>query len=395
MRTFSCWSKGTFPIAILFIALVVSAMPTVAKADSSANPFSQLDWVEGTGQRMPMGGISTLSVPKGYWFLDGPNTQSYITESGSLPTFTEIGCIMPDDPEKNWIVYFEHEETGHISDDDKTKIDAGALLKSYKKGTNKANESLAVENQMYIDGWFVPPAYNESLRNLTWSLLAHDYLGGSIINYNVRMLTRVGYISAVLVSDPENLDADRAAFEQDILPGLATTPGNAYSDYNPSTDKKAGFGLSGLILGGAGLVAAKKAGLLATLLLFGKKFFIVLFAPLAILVKKLFRRAPAAPAQSYPQTAPPYPQSQPFPQSSPPNQEAQQINHWNQQQLMLQQEQWDQRPPILQQDLQDQQPPPILQQDLQDQQPSLQQPPSPGVSQPMLTILRDDDPFTR
>jgi uncharacterized membrane-anchored protein len=57
--------------------------------------------------------------------------------------------------------------------------------------------------------------------------------------------------------------------------------GSAYNDFNPSTDKLADYGLAGLVAAGAGLLVAKKAGLLAVILLFAKKAIAVIVAAAA------------------------------------------------------------------------------------------------------------------
>ncbi|MOA22815.1 hypothetical protein D3C78_1434010 [compost metagenome] len=145
-------------------------------------------------------------------------------------------------------------------------------------------------NHLFVDGWFAPPAYDESLRSLTWALLLHDNTGEQLINYNIRFLTREGYISAILVSHPDTLAADRQVFEREILPGLTVNQGKTYEDFNPATDKKSSFGLTGLILGGAGVALAKKTGIIAIIALIAKKFWIILFAPIIWLFSKLGRK---------------------------------------------------------------------------------------------------------
>lgn len=55
---------------------------------------------------------------------------------------------------------------------------------------------------------------------------------------------------------------------RNILPKLTVKSGERYEDFNASTDKISEYGLTGLILGGAGLAVAKKVGLLALLIAF-------------------------------------------------------------------------------------------------------------------------------
>ncbi|MEF2969121.1 DUF2167 domain-containing protein [Paenibacillus sp. M1] len=262
-------------------------MPFSAAAEAVTEP--DLNWIEGSGQKVKLTDIAELTLPQNYFFLDKDDTIAFIESFEDLPSYDEIGYVEPADEDAIWSVYFEYAESGHIEDNEKSDIDADELLKSYERGQEEANKQLPEYNQLYVDGWFQEPAYDESMRSLTWALLLHDNDGNQLINYNVRVLTRVGYISAILVSTPDNLEADRITFSQELLPGLSVTPGNTYTDFDPSTDKKSSMGLTGLILGGAGLAVAKKTGLIAIIALIAKKFWIILLAPL-LWIGKLFKK---------------------------------------------------------------------------------------------------------
>lgn len=72
------------------------------------------------------------------------------------------------------------------------------------------------------------------------------------------------------MSDPANLNADRKVMEAETLPVLTVNAGEAYNDYDPATGKKSSAGLTGLILDGAGLAVAKKAGLLSIIAVFSR-----------------------------------------------------------------------------------------------------------------------------
>lgn len=266
----------------------VLALPFQAAAEA-VTPQPQLNWVEGSGQQVQLSDIAELTLPQNYYFLDKDDTITMLESIQDIPSYREIGYVEPGDENAYWSVYFEYDESGHIEDNEKSDIDAKELLKSYQRGQEEANKELPEQNQLYVDGWFKEPAYDESIRSLTWALLLHDNNGEQIINYNTRILTRVGYISAILVSDPAHLEADRTQFEQELLPYVTVTSGNTYAEFDASTDKKSTLGLTGLILGGAGLVAAKRTGLLAILALVLKKAWFVLVLPF-LWIGKLFKR---------------------------------------------------------------------------------------------------------
>lgn len=67
-----------------------------------------------------------------------------------------------------------------------------------------------------------------------------------------------------------NLPAVREA-AKDLGATVKFNPGSRYADFNSSTDKLADYGLAGLVAAGVGVAVAKKAGLLAILLIFFKK----------------------------------------------------------------------------------------------------------------------------
>src|SRR5262249_57808475 len=113
---------------------------------------------------------------------------------------------------------------------------------------------------------------------------------------NTRVLGRRGYVALNLVTDPENLAASKPHAAA-LLAATSYRPGARYDDFDPKKDKVAEYGLIGLVLGGAGLGAAKlvKVGLLAkfgkgliALLVAGKKAIVALFIGAAALLKRVF-----------------------------------------------------------------------------------------------------------
>ncbi|MBK8197809.1 MAG: DUF2167 domain-containing protein [Acidobacteria bacterium] len=87
----------------------------------------------------------------------------------------------------------------------------------------------------------------------------------------------------------DGLDAVRAA-APDVLATAAFNAGQTYSDFQEG-DKTAGYGVAALIAGGAGVAVLKKTGLLAILLVFLKKAWIlipIVFGGLWQGIKRLF-----------------------------------------------------------------------------------------------------------
>ncbi|WP_127585702.1 DUF2167 domain-containing protein [Paenibacillus koleovorans] len=263
----------------ILIALMLFVFPWSAiAADPPASTLPQVNWIKG-GVVVELGLTSTLELGENFVFLNGEDTKTIMKSFGDIPFGNEIGSVYPVDSNQNWALYLEYTESGHIKDDEKAKIDANALLDSYRKGTEKQNARLSADRQLEITGWDVKPFYDESLHSLAWSLAAREKQSGvELVNYDERILTRTGYISAILVTDPANRSHDQQVVAREILPKITQKPGQRYEDFNSSTDKVSQYGLTALILGGAGLAVAKKAGLLAVILLLFKKFWIVVLA---------------------------------------------------------------------------------------------------------------------
>lgn len=209
----------------IFGALLALSLVLLSGGNVWASFNEQLKWIEG-GRKVDLGKMATVELDSSLLFLDAANTAKVSKMNHEKPTGKEMGSIFPKDENQNWEVVFEYDELGHIKDDEKEDIDADAILDSYKEGTEESNKE-------------------------------------KLINYNVRLLTRQGYISAILVSDPAHLDADKKFLNEKILPKLTVKSGERYEEFNASTDKISEYGLTGLILGGAGLAVAKKVGLLA------------------------------------------------------------------------------------------------------------------------------------
>ena len=112
--------------------------------------------------------------------------------------------------------------------------------------------------------------------------------GETSINYETRLLGRKGVTVVELVVNPAQLATTMPAY-QSLLTGYSYKQGETYAEYKPG-DKLAKYGLVGLVTAGAVVVAAK-TGLLAIILAFGKKLWVLLVAGVAAVVnfvKRLF-----------------------------------------------------------------------------------------------------------
>ena len=280
---------STKTIRFVFAAAVVLALAVPVSAQEGQAP--EINWIPGPTTAQMGDGLASIKVPEGYLFADKAETKKIMELTGNPPSDQEIGLIAPADDAKTWFLIFEYDEVGYVKDDDKDEIDADAILKSIREGTEAANEERKEmgADPIEIVGWFETPHYDSQTHNLVWAIEGKSNQEG-VVNYDVRLLGRRGYVSATLVTDPQALSAD-LPHVQSLLGGFSFNQGNRYAEWKAG-DKVAEYGLTALVAGGAG-AAAMKLGLFAQLgklLAKGWKLVVVGFAGLAAGLKKLFGR---------------------------------------------------------------------------------------------------------
>jgi uncharacterized membrane-anchored protein len=269
---------------VLALAFVLAAS---ASAQESEGP--SINWIPGPTKVEMGGGLATIEVPEGYLFADKAETRKIMALTGNPPSDLEVGLIAPADEAKTWFLVFEYEEVGYVKDDDKDEIDADAILTSIREGTEAANEERKKmgSDPIEIVGWFEKPHYDSNSHNLVWAIEGKSKEDG-LVNYDVRLLGRRGYVSATLVTDPKALATDLPQV-QALLGGFSFTQGNRYAEWKAG-DKVAEYGLTALVAGGVG-AAAMKLGLFAQLgkiLAKGWKLVVLGFVGLGAWIRRLF-----------------------------------------------------------------------------------------------------------
>jgi uncharacterized membrane-anchored protein len=276
-------------LTVLVLALTTAGfLPSVLSAQERADDSP---WVSGPTQVTLGDDLATLEVPEGFAFADADDTRQILEALGNVASRKELGMVVSED-EAPWFLIFEFDPIGYVKDDKKEEIDAEGLLESIRKGTEEANEYRREKGfgELHVSHWVVAPHYDQASHHLQWALAADDSEGGSVINYNERLLGRRGVVSITLVTDPATYDTDKEEMAG-VLGGFSFHEGNRYADF-VSGDKIATYGLTALIAGGAGAAAAK-LGLFAVLGKFlGKawKLLVLGLVGLGSVLKRLFGR---------------------------------------------------------------------------------------------------------
>jgi uncharacterized membrane-anchored protein len=278
----SCRIGSALPRLAALAAFV--ALPAAAAEDRPA-----LEWTAGPGTAPIGDSLAELDLPEDFLFLDAERTQHLMELMENPVSGQEVATVAPASDEEGWFLVFEWDPVGWVDDSEKDELDADALLTSIQEGTRAANEEREERGwgTVEIVGWVEPPHYDDTTNNLTWAIEAVTDDGHRVVNRNVKLLGRRGVMTVTLVSDPGELTA-ASGVADGLLGGYRFKPGSTYAEFVRGEDKVAKYGLTALVVGGAG-VALAKTGLLARFW----KVIVVGVVGLAGAVKRFFRGARA------------------------------------------------------------------------------------------------------
>lgn len=271
---------------LVLFALFLACLGETAIAQH--NPVAGLPWQVGP-ITVKLGAHATLNVPDGYAFLDAAGTRS-LKEIMHDPASSVDQYTLARKPIK-WIAFFCYQDIGYVKDNE--KLDPGAILQSYRDGTDEANKERRQRgwDELNIIGWYAQPQYDSQIKSLTWSLLVENARNHErAVNYDTRLLGRHGVMGVTVVSAPDNLAAAITDFKS-TLSGFQFAPGESYAEYR-SGDRVAEYGLAALITGGALAVAAKKGlfTVIGSFLIAAWKLVLAGFVAIGAWFKKLFKK---------------------------------------------------------------------------------------------------------
>lgn len=249
-----------------------------------------------TGTIALPGGIASLDVPEGFYYLSPEDAKRVLEEAwGNPESDLNLGMLFPAGytpiDGASWGVTIDYEAEGHVSDSDAAEIDYQALLEDMQADTKSESESRieAGYEAISLVGWAAQPYYDAETHKLYWAKeLKFGDAEENTLNYNVRILGREGVLVLNFIASMPQL-AEIEAVRSDVLAMASFTDGNRYTQFDPSIDQVAAYGIGGLI---AGKVLAK-TGLIAVALVFLKKFWFLLFLPLVWLKNAIFKKKEA------------------------------------------------------------------------------------------------------
>ena len=252
----------------------------------------QADSIKGqTGAIQLPSAHCTLNVPEGFVFLGPYDSKHLLVDywgnpedrlNGVLGTMVKGDADIFYNVETAYVVSYDN--CGYVSDKDAISIDYDVLLKDMQEGVEEENKNNPTGQRWELLGWGWHPTYDNQKKVLAWS--KHYRIDGEqeVLNYDVRVLGKAGFVVITAVASPDakgQLMTDNAA----IINSVNYNDGFRYSDFNPETDHVAEWTIGGLI---AGKVLAK-AGVWAILAKFSKIIIIAVIGFFAASRKRLAR----------------------------------------------------------------------------------------------------------
>ena len=184
-----------------------------AKIEQMRTLLKSIQWQRGPTVGK-IGTVAEVKVPAGYQFTEQQGAAAWAELNQNQPDPNQLGVLTPVGFH-GWFLTFSYHDVGHIPNDEKGQLDAGAILATIRQGTEQGNAYRLSKGwpALTIVGWTRPPAYDEATHHLVWAVAARSNQKDSV-NYNTRILGRTGVVSANLVVGTEGLERGLAADEE-------------------------------------------------------------------------------------------------------------------------------------------------------------------------------------
>lgn len=247
------------------LALLSLPLARAQEAAEEAPPKTFAEALEKAGVKLikgpatyRLGSIAELRLPEGFRAVEADSLELYYQLTQNLYDSNDLGIVLgPQD----WVLAVSYDEIGFVKDNDKDQLDAEKLMKAMVEGQEAANEQRVKQgwDEMKFAGWPNQPHYDQATNNLTWAVRLTSSSDGhkeAFLNESIRLLGRGGVMNVTLVTDPQAYERDHEAAAALLAKNFTYVEGQRYADFREG-DKVAKYGLTALVLGGAGAAAFK------------------------------------------------------------------------------------------------------------------------------------------
>ena len=261
--TVACFVRG-----LLFVALSGLVQPSIMAQEASkeeGEPKTFAEALERAGVKMVtgpvsyrLGNVAELKIPAGFHGVEAGSLEKYYELTQNIHDGNEVGLVIGP---TGWVLAFDYNDTGYVKDDEKDKLDADKLMEAMVEGQKESNKARAKQgwDEMKFAGWANAPHYDAKTNNLTWAVKLTSSSDGHkevFLNESIRLLGRGGVMNVTLVTDPAAYAEDSATASKLLAGNFSYVAGQRYAEFKEG-DKIAEYGLTALVLGGAGAVAFK------------------------------------------------------------------------------------------------------------------------------------------
>ena len=216
--------------------------------------------IVGPKSGVTLGGIATIDVPEGYWYVPRAGMAVFDKELENLGDPNTQGVLVKG--AMDLALYFGFEKIGYVKDEE-SDLDADALMKALNENNEAGNVQRQQQgmNQTKLVGWVKKPFYNKETKSLEWGIHFNmiGVAGSDTANYETKRLGREGVMGVTLATSVDKVDAGIADMNK-LMQSFKFVPGKDYASFQEG-DKVAEIALGGLVAGGA-LVALAKMGFL-------------------------------------------------------------------------------------------------------------------------------------
>ncbi len=291
-----------FGFALLLTGMV---QPVVAQEELTQEEQKYLNWAKQLWESLDRqqgeiklpNGVATLNVPEQFYYLNPDDAQKVLVEVwNNPPGIKKLGMLFPAHATPFdadvWGVEIDYEQDGYVSDENADTINYDDLLVEMQQTVNDANAERveAGYDRIQLLGWAAKPYYDRTAHKLHWAKeLRFGDQQESTLNYNIRILGRKGVLLLNFIANMDQKTNVETNLDT-VLRMAEFDEGSRYEDFDPDMDQVAAYGIGALV---AGKVLAK-TGLIAVLLVFLKKFGVVIIIGIGALLSKLFKRKPKA-----------------------------------------------------------------------------------------------------
>lgn len=199
------------------------------------------------------GNLAKIDVPAGWLYLQQSDARHVVEKHWGNPPDPGLLGLLVKSAHPRWGVRICYQSLGHVEDRDAHALRADLLMEQLQADTRLANVARKREGfpEVHLLGWAAAPRYEPERRALHWATKLRFADSDEVtLNYDVRLLGAEGVLVLSVLESAADL-AILANAAQELLPCVQFAPGHRYADFDATHHRRAGFGVTGLILGRA------------------------------------------------------------------------------------------------------------------------------------------------